>query len=257
MKNEPKKSSSGIPLVIIVLVFVGVIAAGWWLYSQSTPANNTNVAGPGKTPAPTPDPAKAPVGANPPNILGSPTASVTVEEFADFQCGSCAATHPTLKEIQSIYGSKIKFVFRNFPLDIPSHDKAYEAAVAAEAAGMQGKFWQLQDQLFQNQTAWSASPNYKQLWADYASKIGLDVQRWQADAAGMATKNRVDQDKARGRYMNVGSTPSIFVNGQLVPFQEANVAGLRRVIDAALQEAATKQTQPANAPAAGTSNSGK
>jgi len=251
MKNEPKKSSSGIPLVIIILVFVGVIAGGWWLYSQSKPVANTNANSVARnTIRGSQIPTNAPVGATPPNMLGSPSASVTVEEFADFQCGSCAATHPVMKEIQSTYGSRIKMIFRNYPLT--GHDKAYDAATAVEAAGMQdrNKFWALQDQLFTNQQAWSTSPNYKELWADYASKIGLDVPRFQSDMAGIAAKTRVDADVARGRALNVSSTPTIYVNGQAIPHLEATVPGLRRIIDAELQDASAKQSQPAGAPPA-------
>ncbi len=239
MKNEPKKNnSSALPLIIIVLVLVGVVGGAWYLYSQS---KATKPAGPG-TPTPRPSVAatNAPIGANPPNMLGSPTATVTVEEFADFQCGSCGATHPVMKEIQSTYGSKIRLIFREFPLTI--HDKAYDAAVAAEAAGMQGKFWQMQDQLFTNQQAWaSPSADHKKMWTEYAEKIGLDVQQWQNDIAGISAKSRVDQDMQRGKALNVGSTPSIYINGELVPYPEVNVAGLRRLIDAELQKA------PANA----------
>lgn len=244
MKNEPKKSNSGIPLVIILLVFAGVVFGGWWLYSSSQATVANNSASP--TPRASVNP-NAPLGASPPHMLGSPTASVTVEEFADFQCGSCAATHPVLKEIQATYGSKIKFIFRNFPLQM--HDKAYDAAVAAEAAGMQGKFWAMQDQLFNNQQSWTQNPNFKALWAEYAAKIGLDIQRWQTDIAGIAAKTRVDQDLARGRALNVSSTPSVYINGQSVPYPEMNVAGLRRFIDAELQKAPASQTQPAAAPA--------
>src|SRR5687768_4873145 len=251
MKNEPKKSS-GLPLIIIILVLVAVIGGGWWLYSQSKPAVNTNVnsaVATNRTRGQQIDP-NAPVGATPPNMLGSPTAAVTVEEFADFQCGSCAATHPVMKEIQSTYGSRIKMIFRNYPLT--GHDKAYDAATAVEAAGMQdrNKFWAMQDQLFTNQQAWSTSPPYKQLWAEYAAKIGLDVRRFQSDMAGIAAKTRVDADVARGRALNVSSTPTIYVNGQAIPHLEANVPGLRRIIDAELQEATAKQSQPESAPPA-------
>ena len=234
MKNEPTKSSTVIPVVIIGLVLVAVIGGAWYLYSQSKPATNAN-AKPSSTPtkAATVNP-NAPIGANPPNMLGSPTASVTVEEFADFQCPTCGTTHPVMKEIQSTYGSKIRFVFREYPL--PMHDKSYDAAVAAEAAGLQGKFWAMQDQLFTNQQSWSGpSANAKEIWAGYAQKIGLDVQQWQNDMIGMAAKSRVDQDLQRGKALNVTSTPSIFINGELSP--ELNVAGIRRIIDAKLQEA--------------------
>lgn len=240
MKNEPKKSNSLIPMLIITIVLAGVVGGSWWLYTQSKPDGNANTNAKA-TARPTVNP-NAPAGANPPNMLGSPTASVTVEEFADFQCGSCAASHPVLKEIQSTYGSKIRFVFREFPLSV--HDKAYDAAVAAEAAGMQGKFWAMQDQLFSNQATWaSPSANAKQLWSDYAQKIGLDVQQWQNDMSGLSAKSRVDQDLQRGKALGVGVTPSIYVNGQLVPSPETTVAGMRRIIDGELQKAGSAQTQ--------------
>ena len=249
MKNEPKKSNTAVPMIIIGLVLVGVVGGAWLLYRQSVSPNNTNTnlaANASRTPQRV-NP-NAPVGATPPHMLGSPTATVTVEEFADFQCGSCAATHPVLKEIQSTYGSKIRFVFRQFPLAM--HDKAYDAAVAAEAAGMQGKFWQMQDQLFQNQQAWSGpSANNKQMWTDYAQTIGLDIQQWQNDMAGISAKSRVDQDMQRGKALNVSSTPSVYINGELVPYPEVNVAGLRRIIDAELQKAPASQSSSA-APAA-------
>ena len=248
MKNEQPKNNTAVPVIIIGLVLVAVIGGAWYLYSQSKPATNAN-AKPGSTPvkSATVNP-NAPVGATPPNMLGSPTAAVTVEEFADFQCPTCGSVHPIMKEIQSTYGSKIRFVFREFPL--PMHDKGYDAAVAAEAAGLQGKFWAMQDQLFTNQQSWSgAGANAREIWAGYAQKIGLDVQQWQSDMSGIAAKSRVDQDLQRGKALNISSTPSILVNGELSP--ELTVAGIRRLIDAKLQEAAAAQssgsaTSPAN-----------
>lgn len=256
MKNEPKKSSI-VPYVIIGLVLIvvlaivalgtGIIGAGWWISNLSKQAaGNTgqsrNSATAAKTPAAS---VNAPPGAQPPNFLGSPTASVTVEEFADFQCGSCAAAHPTMKEIQQVYGSRIRFIFRNFPLAIPAHDKAYDAATAVEAAGMQdrNKFWAMQDQLFVNQAAWTKNPNYRGLWLEYGGKVGLDTARLQSDMAGMAAKTRVDQDMARGRALGVNSTPSVYINNQLVPLPDMNVQSLRRIIDTELQRAASA---PAN-----------
>jgi protein-disulfide isomerase len=194
--------------------------------------------------------ANAPAGATPPNMLGSPTASVTLEEFADFQCPSCGDKHPVMKQIQSMYGSRIKFIFRSFPL--PMHDKAYEAAVAAEAAGIQGKFWDMHNQLYTNQKAWSADPNYKQAFADYAQKIGLDVDKFKDDMAGLQTKNRVDEDLKRGRAVNINQTPTLFINGKAVPYPEMTVDGLRALIDAEMQAAAPANrhvptnTAPAN-----------
>ncbi len=256
MKNEPKKGS-GLPLIIIGAVLVAAVVGTYFLYSTSKPepTNRNSAAGNG-TSNRSPNPATASVGANPPNMMGSPTASVTVEEFADFQCPACASVHPTLKEIQSTYGNKIKFIFRDFPLAIPAHDKSYEAAVAAEAAGMQDrtKFWAFQNKLFESQQEWTANPNYRQIWDGYAQEIGLDIEKFKADMAGTAAKSRVDADLQRGRGLSINSTPTVFINGKNIPLEGITSANLRQVIDAEIQNAIKTQpagnAAPASAPTA-------
>ena len=160
-----------------------------------------------------------------------------------------------MSEIKSSYGSRIRFIFRNYPLSIPAHDKSYDAAVTVEAAGMQGKFWEMQNQLFSNQQTWTSNPNYKQLWNEYAQKLGLDLVKLQADVAGIAAKGRVDADLQRGRGLNVNSTPTVYVNGISIPFNEMKVESLKRIIDAELEKAAS--TPPAAKPAAENTNSNK
>ena len=254
MKKVEEKKKSGAPMLIIGGVLVAVLLVGWYMISSAkTPVNgNVNKAANSANTAKVPTvPLNAPAGATPPNLAGSPTAAVTVEEFADFQCGSCAAAHPTMNEIKSMYGSRIKFIFRNYPLSIPAHDKSYDAAVAAEAAGMQGKFWDMQNLLFTNQQVWTANPNYKQVWNDYAQKIGLDMAKFSSDIAGIAAKGRVDADLARGRALSVSSTPTIYVNGVSIPFGEVKVDSLKAIIDAELAKASG--TAPPAAPVANTS----
>ncbi len=244
------------PLLIIGLVFVAAIIGAIYLYNSGSGSSSSSTASGNSTAArPTPNMANAPAGA--PigvNMLGSQTAAVTVEEFADYQCGGCAAVHPVMKELASAYAGNrnFRFIYRHYPLAIPAHDKSYEASVATEAAGLQGKFWQMQDQLFRNQAAWTANPNYRQIWSEYASNLGMDVQRFQADLAGIQTKNRVDADIQRGRALNVSSTPSVFVNGKLVPFSELNIASLRRIVDAEIASVAS--AQQTNAAPAGNTN---
>jgi protein-disulfide isomerase len=264
-KNQtPQKKSSALPYVIIGVVLVavlgvvalgtGLIGAGWWLTSSNTSTSPATSTPRPNTPATQkPAPANAPIGA--PlgvNMMGSSTAAVTVEEFADYQCGACASTHPIMKELQSAYaGNKnFRFVYRHFPLSIPGHDKSYNASVATEAAGMQGKFWQMQDLLFRNQAAWTANPNYLQVWEEYATSIGLEVERFKTDMAGSITKQRVDADMARGRGLGVSSTPTVYVNGQMVPFASVNIAQLKQAVDAAIQNAASSSaTNTTAAPA--------
>lgn len=237
--NKVQEKKSGIPLIIIGIVFVVVVGLGYVWYTSSDSARKTTgrpgAAGTTRTTQPT---ANVPPGASlGTNVIGSPTAAVTIEEFADFQCGACAAVHPTVKEIQQIYGSRIRFIFRNFPLAIPAHDKAFDAAAAVEAAAIQGKFWAMQDKLFRGQQEWTTNQNYKQLWADYAATLGMDVEKFRTDMAGFQTKSRVEEDRKRGIGMNVSSTPSVFVNGILVPYPELSTQALRRIIDAELQKA--------------------
>lgn len=250
------ENKSNTPILIIVAVLVVAALGGWYMYGTSkptpTPAKNT-ASNTSSTPKPPTIPTNAPPGANPPNQAGSPSAAVTLEEFADFQCGSCAAAHPTMNEIKSIYGSRIHFIFRDYPLAIPAHDKSYEAAVAAEAAGMQGKFWDMQNLLFTNQQAWTAAPTYKEIWKGYADKIGLDIDKWQNDMAGIAAKSRVDADMARGKGLGVNSTPTLYVNGTQVEFADMNVDKLRSIIDAELKKAVPQKDASAN-PAAANSN---
>lgn len=259
--NKQQKKNSALPFVIIGLVLVvvvgvvavgtGLIGTGLWFASQTSTTRPGSTANSSQAQRPVPAPANAPIGA--PlgvNMLGSPNAAVTVEEFADYQCGACSVTHPVMKQLQAAYaGNKnFRFVFRHYPLSIPAHDKAYSAALANEAAGLQGKFWQMQDQLFRNQSAWTTNPNYLQMWEEYAASIGMDVQRFKTDMASSLTKGRVDADLMRGRGLGVTSTPTVFVNGQIVP---ANIPALRSAVDTAIQQAAAQQS------AAPASNSAK
>ena len=241
MKNEKKNNSSSIaPIVIIGLVLVAAIVGIWWFSSSSqTQTTRTNTAR--KPAASTAELyARAAPGANPPHSLGAPNAAVTIEEFADFQCGACAGMHPVVKELRSTYGDRVRIIFRHFPLNIPAHDKAYEAAVATEAAGMQGKFWDMQNILFANQQVWSRSSDYRKMFQDYAQKIGLDVDKFNADMAGSFTKNRVDADLQRGRTLQINSTPTFYINGRIVSPQEMSADGMRQVIDAELQRTQAK-----------------
>jgi len=232
-----------------------VLAATFIIGGCSSNSSTTNNATPIKAIQTTKTiPANAPPGAQPPNQAGAPTATVVLEEFADFQCGSCALKHPVLNEIKSMYGGRIRFIFRSYPLDM--HDKAYDAAVAADAAGLQGKFWDMQNMLFNNQTAWTTDANYKQTWKGYAEKIGLDVAKWENDMLGLVSKNRVNEDKNRGKAIGITSTPTLFINGVDVPFAQMTVDGIKKLIDAELQKTTSAATSQA-APSANTANSNK
>jgi protein-disulfide isomerase len=259
MKNQPPPKS-GAPLIIIGLVFLIVLIGGFYWYSTSRPsstAGNNNRAT-ANTPKQSAIPANAPQGATPPNMKGSPTAVVTIEEFADYQCPQCASVYKTMNTIHATYGSRVKFIYRNFPLT-QIHKNAYDASVAAEAAYLQdaNKFWDMQNQLFTNQAVWSNMPDPRPTFKEYAQKIGLDVVRWETDVAGMVAKNRVDADMQRGRALNITGTPSIFINGQLVQGFSFDI--LKQVIDLELQKGtpAAQNPPPAQPASAPNANSNK
>ncbi|MBX3297862.1 MAG: DsbA family protein [Acidobacteria bacterium] len=255
---DNKEKKGGSPVLIIIVVLVAASALGWWLYNGSSKSGSSGqrVPSPNSQAKPAATiPPNAPPGAQPPNQFGSPTAVVTIEEFADFQCGSCAVAFPILNEIKTMYGSRIHFIYRSFPL--PMHDKSYDAAVGAEAAGMQGKFWEMHAQLFQNQKNWQASTNFRPVLEEYASKIGLNVEKFKQDMAELTAKKRVDDDIARAKALSINSTPTIFINGVQVAFTDVNVQGLKAIIDGEFAKQAASQSSNGAAPAAGNAANGQ
>lgn len=226
-----------------LFIIIGLLAFAFGCGEKKT-GNNTTAKNSANA-ASTPNMANAPIGAQPPNMLGSPNAAVTVEEFADFQCPTCAQVHGIMKNVQAAYGSRIKFIYRNYPL-IQIHKNAYEAAVAAESAGLQGKFWDMQNMIFSNQQAWSNASDARTIFEGYAEKLGLELEKYKADVNGLVAKNRVDADIQRGRALNVNSTPTIYINGKGVPFEQMNIDALKQLIDAELQKAGPVQTAPAS-----------
>lgn len=240
MENNNK---SGLPIAIIGVVLLVALVGGWWYYNNSkttaTRPSATNTASSGKNWAEVFS--KAPPGANPAWSKGAPNAPVTVEEFADFQCPTCASMHPRVNELMAAYGSRVRVIFRQFPLQ--GHQWSYDAACATEAAGMQGKFWDMQNMIFTNQQTWSTSPDARKIFTEYAKTLGLDVQKFSDDMIGMVAKNRVDADLQRGRAVGVTSTPSFYINNQ--PLGN-NLNALRQMVDIELQKAAGANQPPAN-----------
>ena len=250
MANETvgKEKGSGIaPFIIIGLIALATIAGIWWISQagnekSANTKSTTNANSAEKSQEEAANYSKAPEGASPARYKGSESATVVLEEFADFQCGACAVKHSIFNEINSEYGSKIKFVFRHFPL-ITQHPKAYDAAVAAEAAGLQDKFWEMQNVLFANQTKWINETTHRKTFEEYAKTIGVDMERYSNDALGLPAKNRVDADMRRGNALGVRSTPTLFVNGRSIPYEQMTLDSLKAVIDAELEKFSPKKEE--------------
>ena len=143
------------------------------------------------------------------HTLGPADARVTLAEYADFECPHCGALHPVLEAARKAFGGNLRFVFRHFPLR-SSHPHALAAAKAAEAAGEQGRFWEMHDRLFQRQSRLTDEDLLR-----HARKIGLDVLRFQRELAGRAHEARIREDLASAAQSGAKGTPSLFINGEL------------------------------------------
>ena len=168
------------------------------------------------------------------HVRGPAHAPVTLEEFGDFQCPPCGLISGPLREIEKDYGPNLRVIFRNFPF--PNHQHALEAAYAAEAADLQGRYWEMHDRLYKEQASWSNAPDAKQLFVSYAKMLGLEMDRFETDMVGPTVKARVIADQERGKSLGVTATPSIFINNQGVPAKSLNPTALRAAIDEALKE---------------------
>ena len=173
-------------------------------------------------------------GASALHVRGNPKAPVTLEEFGDFECPPCAMMSPAIHQLEKEYGAKLRIIFRQFPLAM--HPHAREAALASEAAHLQGKFWEMHDLLYEKQAVWSKAADVPSLFHSFAGTLGLDVERFKKDMQSPEINARVTADHEHGKSRGVHSTPTIFVNNVLVPSKSTNPTGVRAAIDAALKE---------------------
>ena len=240
MSSKPDGAKRVLPFIIIGAVFVAVLIA-MVLMSRSGDSNATqqNVSAAANVNMPTVSPKTPQPGAPDPHVRGGETAAVTLEEFSDFQCPACGGLEPTLRKIEKEYGDRVRLIFRNFPLK--QHKYAFIAARAAEAAGLQGKFWEMHDVIYDNQKEWSEAPEPRTFFDTYATRLGLDVQRLKADMERQDVADRVVADYNRGLSLNVGGTPSIYLNGQQLSADDTlKEPNLRAKIDEALSASSSK-----------------
>ena len=165
---------------------------------------------------------------------GPANAAITLEEYGDFQCPPCGGLEAPLQQIERDYASSLRVIFRNFPFTI--HEHAHEAAYAAEAAGLQGRFWEMHDLLYREQAVWAKTKDVQPLFDSYAGMIGLNLERFKKDAGGEQVKAKVESDRKRGEELGVKNTPTIFINNQSVPPTSLNPVALRAAIDAAVKD---------------------
>ena len=180
-------------------------------------------------------------GPTPDHTSGPADAKVVVFEYADYQCPGCHGAWTKIKAIQEQYKDRIRFVYRNFPLT-QMHPNAYAAAATAEAAGMQGKYWEMHDLLFTMYDSWTGAKvdERDELFESYAKQLKLDVAKFKDDMNSKVVGDKIRLDMALGGKIGVNSTPSIFVNQKRLDESSTNDLirnngdKLRSIIDAAL-----------------------
>ena len=212
-----------LPFIIVAVVALLAIGGSAFLYRAKRSANPTPKISTTET---------EPTGEST-HTLGPADAAVTLEEFGDFQCPPCGKLSEPINQLQKQYNLRV--IYRQFPL--PVHTHAKEAAFAAEAAGRQGRFWQMHDLLYREQAVWSKSTDARALFNAYAGMLQLDLGRFKKDMDSSEVQRQVEVDQHRGTSIGVKNTPTIFLNNEAVPGHEANPDQLPALVEAALKKA--------------------
>ena len=212
-----------LPFIIVAVVGLLAVGGGAFLYRAKRSAN------------PTPKISKTETLPSGESIhaLGPADAAVTLEEFGDFQCPPCGLLSEPINQLQKQYNLRV--IYREFPLS--SHAHAREAAFAAEAAGRQGRFWQMHDLLYREQAVWSKSTDARALFSAYAGMLQLDLGRFRKDMDSSEVQQQVENDQHRGAAIGVKTTPTIFLNNEVVPSKQISPDELPGMVEAAVKKA--------------------
>lgn len=153
----------------------------------------------------------------PDHVFGSEQKKTVLIEYGDFQCPGCASLFPTLNPLKEKYKQQLTFVFRNFPLT-SIHPNALAAATAAEAAGLQNKWWEYHDLLYENQNDWSSVDSSKRtdVFVGYAQKLGLNVTTFKKDLESEEIAKKIARDQALGKKIGATSTPTLVLDGKVI-----------------------------------------
>lgn len=173
------------------------------------------------------------------HVFGNVDSKVTLIEYGDFQCPPCGSAHPVIKNIIELYKDQIKFVFRNFPIT-GLHPNAMAASGAAEAAGIQGKYWEMHDKIYESQSSWSnlTGNGRTDFFTNYAKELGLDINKFNDDIASQSVTDKINYDYNVGKKANVTGTPMFYLNGSKIDAETlSNNDKLKEAINAELTKA--------------------
>lgn len=146
---------------------------------------------------------------------GSSSTPHVLVEYSDFQCPACATYYPVIKRLTDEHGTDVRVIFRHFPLT-ELHENALIAGIAAEAAGKQGKFFEMHDALFNTQDTWGTDKNPEITFEDLAGSLGLDSKKFKADLSDPELKKKVENSRAEALRNGLSGTPALFLDGKLI-----------------------------------------
>lgn len=228
-------------IIAVVLVFIAIFAFG-----QKSTGNSTGNSS-GKLSQ---------------HIEGLGQDHVTLVEYGDYQCPYCGQYASIVKQVEAQYNSQITFQFRNFPL-VSIHQNAFAGARAAEAASLQGKFWQMHDLLYeQNQiyynsneadATWIGASNPQTVFDQYAKQLGLNVTKFNQDYASDAVNQTINDDMAEGNKLGIDATPTFFLDGKQISVGES-AADFQALINKAIAQKTGKASSTSGTSSAGTTS---
>ena len=213
--------------VIVILLAVCVAAGGAYYFSRNHPAEGASNA---QTPQTT---LTQSLGSGGGHWRGPENARLTLVEFGDYQCPSCRAYHPLVLEVLSRYPKDVRLEFHHFPL-ISIHPNSMAASRAVEAAGEQGKYWEMHDLIFVHQDQWAKNPNPEPDFLAIANQIGLDPNKFMQSMRSPEVQDRILKDVVRARDAKVEVVPTFFIDGQMIDLPPS-ISEFVKVIDGRLQ----------------------
>jgi protein-disulfide isomerase len=152
-------------------------------------------------------------------IRGNPNAPVTIVEYADFECPACQDYYPVIEQVFDASSSTTRWVFREFPL--PQHADAIPAAKAAEAAGNQGKFWEMFSLIYPNHADWETLSDPTSVFVGYAQKLDLNISQFTSDMNSAVVAKKISDSVSVGTAAGIDATPTFFVNGYRIQNPES------------------------------------
>lgn len=198
-------------LLVVAAAFVGLVAF--------TGDKNENGNGGGQSTSQTTN-----------HVKWAEDSSVTLVEYGDFQCPACKSYAPLISQLESTHGDKVKFQFRHYPL-VQIHPNAFLASRAAEAAGKQGKFFEMHDLLYENQESWASSQNSTPIFESFAQQLELNIEQFKTDMNSSETAAAINADVKDAQAAGASSTPTFVLNGRKINQNPQSLDEFKKLLD--------------------------